>query len=238
VTRRGLILAVALIALAVAAPAQAAKAPKVSVDPADQTWAQSIPLAAADLGTGWTSSGSGGSPTVEGAKSGDDLPCGGWDPDFSDLTITGDEASPYFHGAGASMISSEAMIWSTPDQAQAQWDRTNQPAFLACLAATAWSSSTKTVKISVGATGPLAFPSDAPRTAAYRIRLLAQVKVKVKKKFHTVEVGGNFDTIMLGSGRANVMMATFSLDAFPITDGLEQQLATTLAGRLAADPHA
>ena len=41
--------------------------------------------------------------------------------------------------------------------------------------------------------------ADVARTIAYRLRVMSTVKVNVKKKSHTVKIGGNFDVIMVGA---------------------------------------
>jgi hypothetical protein len=228
---------VALVAFSGAATA-AGRNPQVAVDPADQAWAQSIVLAASDFGTGWKSVGSGGTPSIDGAGGAGDSSCAGFAPDFSDLTITGDESSPYFVTSSGSFASSEAVVWSTPEQPQADWDRTNQPAILSCFAAALESGSTKKVKIRVVGSGALAFPSVAPRTSAYRLRVVSTVKIKVEKRLRAIKIGGTLDVVLLGSGRVGASVIAYSLDPAPLGDAFEQQLATTVAGRLSADPHA
>jgi len=238
VARRSLtILAAALAVLVLVGSALAASNdPQIALDPADQAWAQSIVIGASDLGKAWSQAGAGGSSSTAGT-SGADASCAGFDPDFSDLTVSGNQDSPTFTAFGA-VASSEAIVWSTADQAQAAWDRENQPGFLACVSALLKASSTKHVKLSVGAAGPLSFPSLAPRTAAYRLRVISTVKVKLKGKTRTVRVGGNLDLVLLGSGRVNASVTMFSADSVPLDASFEQQLATTVAGRLSADPRA
>ena len=226
------------LALLFAGTAFAASAgPQVQIDPADQGWAAAASLTTDDFGTGWKSSGTAAGLT---ASDGVVAACPELALDESDLTATGGAASPDFDGPGGAYLASETIVWSTSDQAQADWDREQQTGLLDCFAAEAVHASTKAVKIKVAARGALAFPGVAPRAAAYRLRLTYTTKVRVKKtkKLRTVSVAGNFDFILIGNGRVNVFLFANSFAGAPLTDAFEQQLATTVAARLAADPHA
>ena len=230
--------AVLTLPLAFAGTAFAASAgPQVQIDAADQGWAAAISLTTADFGTGWTSSGTGAGLAATDAVV---AACPELALDESDLTATGGEASPDFNGPGGAYVASEAIVWSTADQAQADWDREQQTGFLDCFATEAVHASTKAVKVKVVAKGALPFPGVAPRAAAYRLRLTYTTKVRVKKtkKLRTVSVSGNFDFILVGNGRVNVFLFANSFAASPIADAFEQQLAAKVAARLAADPHA
>src|SRR5205814_10552008 len=103
-----------------------------------------------------------------------------FNPDESDLTMTGGWTAPNFYGPGGSFVATETVVWSSPAQAQADWDRSVQPGLLDCLAAGVVRGNTKTLKISVVSKATLAFPAVAPRTAAYQLRLKYAVKVRVK----------------------------------------------------------
>ena len=230
--------AVLTLALAFAGTAFAASAgPQVQIDAADQDWAAASSLTTADLGTGWASSGTSASLAATG---GSVAACPELAVDESDLTATGGAASPDFNGPGGAYLASEAIVWSTSDQAQADWEREQQTGFLDCFAAEAVHAGTKAVKIRVVSKGALPFASVAPRAAAYRLRLTYTTKVRVKKtkRFRTVSVPGNFDFIMVGNGRVNVFLFANSFAASPITDTFEQQVATKVAARLSTDPHA
>src|SRR5207245_170508 len=80
-------------------------------------------LTTADFGTGWTSSGTGAGLAATDAVV---AACPELALDESDLTATGGEASPDFNGPGGAYVASEAIVWSTADQAQADWDREQQ----------------------------------------------------------------------------------------------------------------
>ena len=62
--------------------------------------------------------------------------------------------------------------------------------------------------------------------------------MKKTKKLRTVSVPGSFDLILVGDGRVNVFLFANSFAASPIADAFEQRLATKVAARLSADPHA
>ncbi len=231
---------VVLLALACSGTALAASlaGPQVQVDAADQAWAAAAAVSLPDLGSGWKPSGTG--IALSAADTGAESGCTASDPDESDLTVTGGWASPDFYGPGGAYVGSEAIVWSSADQAQADWDRTQQSAFLDCMAQGAVKGSTKQVKISVASKGALAFPAVAPRTAAYRLHLVYSAKMRIgkTKKFRTVKVPGNFDVVFVVNGRATAMLLLNSSAVAPISAAAEQQLATSVAARIATDPHA
>jgi hypothetical protein len=197
---------------------------------ADQAWADSIVLAMKDMGTGWQSSGSGGTMTG-GVSSGT---CSG--PDESDLVLTGGSYSPgFFRGDGAS-VSSSAVVWQTPEQAQADWDRNIQPALMGCIAAVLQSSAPKKIKVVVTGRQQLNWPAIAPRSAAFRISLLLKTTVKVHKKLRKVSVRATSDFIAVGTGRATAMLWTMSFDRQPLSDFSKQRYAITMVRRMAVDP--
>lgn len=225
--------AAALIALAFCGVAVAAATgdPQYQPAPADRSWADAIILNATDLGTGWRSSGSAGSMTGEGANS---ATCSG--PDESDLILTGGSYSPDFVRADGAYVSSSAIVWQTPEQAQADWDRNVQPGLMSCLAADLQASSTKQVKIVVTGRRQLEWPALAPRSAAYRLSLVLKARIKVHKKWRNVAVRATADFIVVGTGRATAMLWTMSYDKQPLSDFSKQRYSIVMVRRMAVDP--
>jgi hypothetical protein len=231
--RRSTLLVVVSAAVFCGVAAAASTDPQVEIVPADQAWADSIVLTTPDLGTGWKARGSGGG--AGGGGGGGDVACS--TPDESDLTLTGGSDSPDFQRTDGAFVSSTAIIWKTPEQAQADWDRNVQPGLLSCLAAGIASASTKQIKIVVTAKKQLAYPALAPRTAAYRVSYVYRTTIKVRKKWRKISMPATFDFVALGSGRATAMLVMVSLNARRLDERYKQGLATMLAGRMATDPN-
>jgi hypothetical protein len=227
------LVAVALTALAFCGVAAAAATNEAQYQPApaDQTWAESILIGSTDLGTGWRSSGSGGNVTTGGAES---PTCSA--PDESDLVLTGGSFSPDFFRSDGAYVSSSAIVWQTPEQAQADWDRNVQPGLMGCMAADLEGSSTKKVKIVVTARQQLNWPTLAPRSAAYRLKLVLTARTKVRKKIRKVSVRATADFVAVGTGRATAMLWTLSFDQRPLGDFSKQRYAITMVRRMAVDP--
>lgn len=231
----------AVLALAgIAAAAADSPIPQIDIDPADQAWAESIVPESADLGKGWIAN-----PATEGGSDSDDSSsdsswCAEGTPNRSDLTATGAAMTPNFERTDNSSLSSYAIVWQTPDHADADWDRTvtRMPAFLDCLAAV-FRGGPKAVKIVVTAKGPIAFPTVTSRTAAYRITVAIKTTVRVKKKRRTkLSEFANFDFVLLGNGRASATITLLWFNRKPVSAAYEQSLARTIAARMATDPAA
>jgi hypothetical protein len=230
------LLVVVFGALAFCAAATAATGdPQYQLNPADQSWADSILVGSADLGADWKQAGGGGSIDGSSGGGGGDTACS--TPDESDLIMTGGSASPDFIRSDGAWMSTAAVVWQTPDQAQADWDRNVQPGLLSCLASSLSTSSTKKVKIVVAGKKQLAFPAIAGgRSAAYRLSLILKGTVKVRKKTRKVAIRASFDFVAVGSGRATAMLWTFALNRQPVSDFNKQQWALLMAQRMTVDP--
>jgi hypothetical protein len=224
--------AVAFAALAFCAAAAAAGGdPQFQPAPVDQGWADSIVLGPKDVGSGWRSSGLGGSMDGSGASS---ATCSA--PDESDLVLTGGSYSPDFLRGDGAFVSSSALVWQTPEQAQADWDRNMQPAIMGCLAAGLQESSTKKVKVIVTGRKQLPAPGIAARSAAYRLAIVLKATVTVRKKRRTVSVRATSDFIAVGTGRATAMLWTFSFNDQPLSHFNKQQYALLMVRRMTVDP--
>jgi hypothetical protein len=227
--------AVVVVALVLAGAAGAAATdPQIAIDPVDQSWSDSVVLHPADLGKGWRET----PPSTQESESGTDEGvsfCPEGSPDQSDLVATGGSVSDFKRGS--SSVTSFALVWRTPENAQADFDRTlaTMPALQACTAGLL-NASFSGIKLTVTANGVLPFPEIAPRTSAYRIKLVITSSSRAKKKPKPITV--NFDTILIGNGRAVVWLLVTSYSTRPVSAAKVRALATTLAARLATDPAA
>lgn len=220
------LIAFVLAGVAVAAPTD----PQIVSDAVDQAWAESILLAPMDLGKGWreTTAQDSGSGGDEGSTF-----CPEANLDLSDLTVTGGTYSEF--SRGPSSVSSFAIVWKTPEQAQAYFDRTvaMMPALQKCTAAL-FSISPAGIRITVAANGELRFPAVAVRIAAYRIRIVIKSPGRTKKERKPLVV--NWDTVVLGNGRASAWLYVNSYSSRPVSLAKEIAVATALAARMESDP--
>jgi hypothetical protein len=230
----------AIVVLALAGVAAAASTdPRIEIDPIDQAWAESIVLAPTDFNEGWTAE-----PTPEQDSDSDESESESWcaegTPNRSDLTATGVASSPDFTRDDKLSVWSYSIVWQTPEQAQADWDRmiTSMPSLINCFARL-FSGSVQGIKIVVTAKGRLAFPAVTSRTAAYRVKVAVETTVRVKKKRKKKLLPlASLDFVLLGNGRASVMMMPLSLNPKPLSAALERSLAEKMAARMASDPTA
>jgi hypothetical protein len=232
--RRLVLVPVVLFVLALAGVAAAAAPtdPHRTINPTDQAWADSIVLARDDLGKGWMID-----PTSEGNSSDESSEswCPAGTPDQSDLTMTGSGSSPDFTRTDSSYASSLAAVWRTSDEAQAEWDRTNtaMPAFLVCLGEL-FKQAPPGLKVSVASKGALPFAAVAPRTSAYRIKLVIKSTRGPKKK--RKKLVANYDMVLFGKGRASASLFFVWFSGRPLPAGYEKALAEKMAARMATDP--
>jgi hypothetical protein len=218
--------------IAVAAPTD----PQIAIDPVDQAWANSIVVTGADLGKSWIAQppSGGGSGTDDGSAW-----CPDGIPDMSDLIVTGGGSSPDFKRRrdDTSSVSSYAYVFQTQDQAQADWDRTlaTTPAFLDCFAGL-FKMSVAGVKFDATPKGAVAFPTIAPRTAVYRIKIVMTSSKRVKRKIKRSNETSYIDFVSLGNGRAYSVLFVSWFRSKPLPAGFERSLAEKVASRMATDP--
>jgi len=129
VRRVSALLLVLAVATAVAAGAATAGEgdPNKRIVPADQRLARSIVLRASDLGSGWK---------AEPRRTSDDgdFRCSGYEPDLSDLTITGEAESRLFWRPDGLLAGSGVEVYATAAQAATGWRRSYRPRMvLRCL---------------------------------------------------------------------------------------------------------
>lgn len=226
------LVAALLAALALSATAAAATGdPQFQLSPTDQAWTDAIVLSTNDVGTGWKRDGLPGGITGETSPS----PACSL-PAVSDLVLTGGTYSPDFYRSDGAYVAATAVTWQTPEQAQADWSRTLQPAVMGCLAADLQAESTKQVKVVVTGRHQLTWPTFGERSVVYRITLVLKAHVKVKKKWRNTSAKATADFIAVGAGRARAMMWTFAFDAHPISDVTQQGWAQLMAQRMTSPP--
>ena len=237
------ILASCVVALGICGSASAAP-PQYQPSDRDVTWARSLVLTTTDVGTPFALEPSGTSPTT-----GWDFSCTTFDPDESDLVLSGDGGdAAYVRMDTGAVVLSFGGVWATATDAQSDWDRLAQAPLADCLGRAFASGS----MFSYAGTTPLTLPAIAPRTTGFRIQLKTTVTVPAKKKTtphakkskkkapkpkpRKVTIVYNVDLVALGNGRASALLLFGSFAKLPIGDAREQELAGVMAGRMASDP--
>ena len=213
-----------LIVLAVPAIALAADTdPKKQINPVDQRTAASLVLKRSDFIAGWKKQ-----PNTPDKNA--DYTCPGYNPDQSDLVLTGEVEASFAPAEGFPMVSSTSNVYKTRREAVAAWTRGDRPALVPCAAKILKEEIEKDGgKVTVVKQGRLAFPKLAPRTSAYRIGL--NVTVSSGGKQTTVPV--TVHLIFLGHGRGDVMLVAVSFGNSATLAGL-RGFATLIASRLEA----
>lgn len=218
-------LAVALlVVLAVPALALASdKDAKKQINPADQRQATSILLKRTDFATGWTKL-----PNTP--DDDEDMSCPGYDPDESDLVLTGDAESSFRFSDRLHTVVSTANVYKTRAHALASWTRGVKRAAPACFAKlmkqTLEQDGTPTAIVRQGW---ITFPKLAPRTAAMRVVL----KVTFTSEGQNATVPVTITLVGVGNGRADAGLMTMAIgDDFAMSD--VRGFAKLLAQRLAA----
>lgn len=194
--RRRLAFLILACLLAPALALAAAGDPKEAFTPADKAKAKVMVLVRADLAAGWKRTAT--------PDSGEDLTCPGFEPDLSDLTLTGASDSGFDHQSGG-YVAAFASVYRTDANARTGFARLAKPALARCLAQffeQGVVGEGGTVTISKQA--KVAFPAVAPRVAAYRVTC----RVGTPGSTQTVPFG--IDLIMLGRGRGEVVLLTMA----------------------------
>jgi hypothetical protein len=192
-------LAVLLAALVLPAAALAADTdPQKRPTAADKRKAASIVLKRADFVAGWKRA-----PVS--SDSDGEFSCPGYDPDQSDLVLTG-EAEAEFNGPqGIPSVYSVANVYRTRREATAAWTRSDKPGLVPCIAKTMKAEFAKSGgKVSITKQGRVAFPRYAPRTLA--LRFAFGVAVTEAGKTSTVPL--TIHIVVLGHGRGDAMLMT------------------------------
>lgn len=168
----------------------AAGDPKKRIAPADQKKAVSIVLKRADLAAGWK--------RVQTPDS--DLKCPGFNPDESDLTLTGTSETEFRYSDGITYVGSASNVFVSTKDALASWTRGIKPALARCLAHFFRQGAPDGAKVAIVKQGRLAFPHVAQRTAAFRV--LARVTVTRAGENETFPYA--IHLLALGRGRGDV----------------------------------
>lgn len=221
-TRR--LLALLVVALALPALALADHTdPKKQIDAADQRKVVSIVLKRTDFGAGWKRS-----PKTPDTN--EHYSCPGYNPNESDLVLTG-EAEAEFEGAeGVPSVSSYANVYKTRRDAIASWTRSAKPGLAPCLATLLKREIEKEGgKVVIAKKGTIAFPRYSPRGVAYRVVM----NVTVTSGGNTATIPFTLHVVALGNGRGDSVVMTLGLGSGVPTAELRKYAKLT-ATRLAA----
>jgi hypothetical protein len=191
----------ALVVLCMALPAVALAAdtdPKKKVTAADQAKARSILLKRTDFAAGWKKV-----PTTPDS----DAMCPGFNPDESDLTLTGEAESDFEHTQGLLSVASHSEVYATKADALKSWTRSDKPATARCIGYFFREGVTaEGTKVKIISAGRMAFPKLAPRTTAFKV--VARLNITDSGKTSTVPV--TIQLIAFGQGRGDTAMLAIS----------------------------
>jgi hypothetical protein len=206
-----------LAVLAAAASALAAKGdPQERHTAADMARARSVLITRADLGRGWSAR-----PQAE---SDGDIECSSMTFDESHLVETGAADSPWFSNGPLVGLSQGVSVYRTVAEAGASWRMAVRPQFPACVREAFDGKTISGVRLDVVRVSRVAFPSVAPRTAAYR--LVATMTV-AGRKLHA-----RMDWILLGRGRTLTVLFFSGIEQ-QVPASFERATAGLVAKRLA-----
>jgi hypothetical protein len=216
---------VALVFLCIAIPAIALAAdtdPQKRITRADQAKARSVLLKRTDFVAGWKLQ----PPTPD-----SDLTCPGFNPDESDLTLSGEGEADFKHPQGFPVVYSSSEVWATKADALASWTRSTKPAVARCMAYfMKMGAEDEGGKLTVVSQGTIAFPKVAPRTVAYRV--VARMTI-AEAGHEPVTIPLTLHLIGLGNGRGDVGLMAMGIGAgVPVAD--LRFFAKLTAARLAA----
>jgi hypothetical protein len=215
----------ALLVLCVAVPAIALAAdtdPKKRFTAADRTKARSIVLKRTDFAAGWKLT----PPSPE-----SDLVCPGFNPDESDLTLTGEGEANFDRAADGAVVYSYSEVWASKADALKSWARSDKPAVARCLgyAFRKGAEEEEGVQVKIVSAGRMAFPKLAPRTAAFKV----VARVTFTDNGQTQTVPFTIQAFAFGNGRADATFAAITAGAGLAPADL-RAFGTLLAKRLAA----
>ena len=135
--------------------------------------------------------------------------CPGFNPDESDLTLTGEAGTDFEHTQGLLFVGSASEIFATKEDAVKSWTRSDKPATARCMGYFfKQGQTTKTTKVTIVSAGRMAFPKLAPRTTAFKV--VARLAITNEGKTTTVPI--TLQLVAFGQGRGDTSM-------FAITPG-------------------
>lgn len=214
----------ALLVLCIAVPAVALAAdtdPKKKITAADQAKARSMVFKGTDFAAGWKKV----PPSPE-----SDLTCPGFDPDESDLTLTGEAETDFEHTQGLLFVGSASEIFATKEDALKSWTRSDKPATARCIGYFfKQGQTTKTTKVTIVSAGRMAFPKLAPRTTAFKV----VTRLAITNEGKTTTVPMTLQLVAFGQGRGDTSMFAITPGSGIPTAEL-RALGKLLAARLAA----
>jgi hypothetical protein len=191
--------------------------PRESVTAADQAWAKRIALKRSDLPAGWR-----GSPTA----SDEDPRCATFDPDRSDLTITGKSESLIFTRGLASVLS-ETEIFRTARDTAASFRRGAKPQLIRCYDAVVRKEFESQAEVKLVSGKVVAAPPVGER------RFALQLVWEITAGGRTFET--YVDVFGWDRGRASTAVAFSTLDVVPDRP-LERRVAQRLDARMRETP--
>lgn len=214
-----LLVVLAVPALALAAPGE----PKEQFNATDQRKAATIVLKRSDFAVGWKKVPS----TPEDDQR---LVCPGYDPDESDLILTGEAVAEFQQADGFTSAQSFSNVYKTAAHAAASWTRSVKPALARC-AAQIFKKQIESsgAKVAIVRQGSFAFPKVAPRTAAF----LVVLRISVTRNGETATIPITVHLIAVGNGRGDSGLITVAVgDGVPAA--ALRAFARVTATRLAA----
>jgi hypothetical protein len=216
-----ILLVLALPALALAADTD----PQKRFTAADQAKARTLLLKKSDFVSGWKKE-----PATKSGDDDTDFSCPNYNPNQSDLVLTGEAEAEFAGPEGIPSVTSVANIYKTRREATTAWARGDRPQLVPCFA----SGLEKALeedgsKVTVTRKGKLAFPRYSPRTSAYRFSF----SVTVTRDGQPLTLPMTVQIVVLGHGRGDVTLVAFSLGSGLALQDL-QAFAKLSANRLAA----
>lgn len=216
-TRR-LCVAVLGATIVVSSAAAAAGDPeKRDIRPADQAWAARATLHARDIPSGFTAS------RPSSTKNNGPLTCPGFQPDLSDLTITGEALSPLFQSPAGTTIFASAEVYKSVHDEREAWRRTARREALRCVARELGSISASGLRVTVTQRLVRVPPRVGERTISFRI------KATITGQGLTIPTW--IDLLAVARGRADATLLMSTVRSAP-SDALERRLLGKLALRL------
>jgi hypothetical protein len=213
-------LCLALLGVAIVASSAAASSgdpEQRDIRPADRAWAKRATLSARDLPSGFTAT------RPPSSKNNGPLTCPGFQPDLSDLTITGEASSPVFqHRIGMTIFAATEVYKSRHDEREA-WRRTARREALRCVARELENISASGVQVKV--TGRLVRVPPRVGERAISLRITANFRVQ------GVTIPAWIDLLGVARGRADATLVMASVRLQP-WDALERKLLGKLDLRL------
>lgn len=220
-------LIVALVVLLLAVPALALAShtdPKREINAGDQRKATSILLKRSDFAAGWSKE------PNQPDNDDDHLSCPGYNPNESDLVLTGDAEASFVRSGGFPTVFSGVNIYKTRANALASWTRGAKPALAPCFARLMKKEiEADGAQVTITRAAVVAFPKLAPRTIAYRIVL----KVTVTEGGEKTTVPFTVNLVGVGNGRGDATLMTMGFGN-GVAPADVRGFAKLLAQRLAA----